>query len=198
MRSDIVPGAVFPDYELPDHTTKHRKLSELQGTDPMVIVLARGGFCPKDRRQHEGLVQLHREMEVGYCRMVTISTDNITATSEFRTGVGAHWPFLSDAGRKVQKDLDIAEYTDGVHDPMIPHTLVVEPGLVIHKIYMGYWFFGRPTVEDLRQDLRAVSKKCRPDWDITTPAMRAAWAEGRKEQFYPYGKTYVQTLGEQG
>ena len=30
-------------------------------------------------------------------------------------------------------------------------------------------FFGRPTVEDLRQDLRAVLAKCRPDWDITTP-----------------------------
>jgi hypothetical protein len=28
----------------------------------------------------------------------------------------------------------------------------------------GYWFFGRPTLEDLRQDLRAVLKKCRPDW----------------------------------
>ncbi len=31
MRSDIVPGAVFPDYELTDHTAKRRKLSELQG-----------------------------------------------------------------------------------------------------------------------------------------------------------------------
>ena len=29
MRSDITPGAVFPDYELSDHTGKHRKLSEL-------------------------------------------------------------------------------------------------------------------------------------------------------------------------
>jgi hypothetical protein len=28
MRSDIVPGAVFPDYELPDHATKRWKLSE--------------------------------------------------------------------------------------------------------------------------------------------------------------------------
>src|SRR5262249_26343731 len=67
MRADIVPGAVFTDYELSDHTGKHRKLSELQEHDPMILVLARGGFCPKDRRQHEGLVQLHREMEVGYC-----------------------------------------------------------------------------------------------------------------------------------
>ena len=105
MRADIVPGAAFPDYELADHTTKRRRLSELQGQHPMVLVLSRGGFCPKDRRQAEGLVALHRELEVGYCRLVTISTDNLTETNEYRSGVGAHWPFLSDPGRKVQKDL---------------------------------------------------------------------------------------------
>jgi len=197
MRSDIIPGATFPDYELPDHTTKRRKLSELQGQDPMILVLSRGGFCPKERRQHEGLVQLHRELEVGYCRMVTISTDNMIETNEYRNGVDAHWTFLSDAGRIVQKDLDIAEYTDPTHNPMIPHTIVLEPGLVVYKIYMGYWFFGRPTVEELRQDLRAVLMKCRRDWDITTPELKAAWAEGRKELFYPYGKTFLQTLREQ-
>jgi len=197
MRSDIVPGAIFPDYELSDHTAKRQKLSELQGPDPMILVLSRGGFCPKDRRQHEGLVQLHRELEVGYCRMVTISTDNITATNEFRKGLDAHWPFLSDEGRTIQKDLDIAEYTDPLHNPMIPHTIVLEPGLVVYKIYVGYWFFSRPTVEELRQDLRAVLMKCRPDWDITKPEFKAAWAEGRKEMFYPYGKTFLQTLREE-
>src|SRR3954470_7871625 len=134
MRLDIVPGAAFPDYELPDHAAKHRKLSELQGGHPMVLVLSRGGYCPKDRRQHEGLLQLHRECEVGYCRLVTISTDNITETNENRSGVGAHWPFLSDAARKIQKDLDIAEYTDPLHNPMIPHTLVLEPGLAVYKV----------------------------------------------------------------
>ena len=137
----------------------------------MVLVLSRGSFCPKDRRQAEGLLQLHREMEVGYCRLVTIRTDNITQTSENRSGIGAHWPFLSDPRRIVQKDLDIAEYTDPINNPMIPHVIVLEPGLVIYKIYNGYWFFGRPTIEELRQDLRAVSRKCRPDWDITTPEL---------------------------
>jgi hypothetical protein len=68
---------------------------------------------------------------------------------------------------------------------------------VVYKIYNGYWFFGRPTMEDLRQDLRAVTKKCRPDWEITPPELKAAWQQGRKELFYPYGKTYAQTLGEQ-
>lgn len=197
MRADIVPGAVFPDYELSDHTAKRRKISELQEDDPMILVLSRGGYCPKDRRQHEALVELHRELEVGYCRMVTISTDNIVETNEFRTGVGAHWTFLSDAGRIVQKDLDIAEYTDPSHNPMIPHVIVLEPGLVIYKIYNGYWFFGRPTAEELRCDLRAVLMKCRPDWDITAPELKAAWDEGRRELFHPYGKNYVQTLAEQ-
>jgi len=197
MRADIIPGAVFPDYELPDHTGKHRKLSELQGADPLIVVLSRGGFCPKDRRQHEGLVQLHREMEVGYCKLVTISTDNLLETNEFRAGVGAHWPFLSDPGRKVQKDLDIAEYTDPTHNPMVPHTVVLEPGLVVHRVYVGYWFFGRPSVEELRMDLRAVLIKCRPDWDITRPEMRAAWEAGDKKRFYPYGKSYAQVFKEQ-
>ena len=169
MRSDMTQGAVFPDYELSDHTGKHRRLSELQGQDPMVVVLGRGGFCPKDRRQAEGLLELHREMEVGYCRLVTITTDSITQTNEYRSGIGAHWPFLSDPRRIVQKDLDIAEYTDPLHNPMIPHVIVLEPGLVIHKIYNGYWFFGRPTIEELRQDLRAVSAKCRPDWASRRP-----------------------------
>src|ERR1051325_2265959 len=197
MRAVIIPGSRFPDYELSDHTGKHRKLSELQEQDPMVLVLSRGAFCPKDRRQHEGLLQLHREIEVGYCRLVTISTDNITETNEFRTGVGAHWPFLSDPRRVVQRDLDIAEYTDPAHNPMIPHTIVLEPGLVVYKLYDGYWYFGRPTTEDLRQDLRAVLRKCRPYWDVTKPELEAAWQEGRKELFYPYGKTRAETLGDE-
>jgi peroxiredoxin len=197
MRADIVPGAVFPDYELPDHRGKHRSLSQLQAGDPLVLVLSRGSFCPKDRRQHEGLVELHREMQVGYCKLVTISTDNLVETNEFRTGLAAHWPFLSDPARKVQKDLDIAEYTDPQHNPMIPHTLVLEPGLRIYKIYNGYWFFGRPTVEDLRHDLRAVLQRCRPDWDISSAELRAAWAKGEKARFWPYGKSLAKELSEQ-
>jgi peroxiredoxin len=197
MRADVVPGAGFPDYALPDQRGKRRTLSELQGGDPLVLVLSRGGYCPKDRRQHEGLVQLHREMQVGYCRLVTISTDNLIETNQFRTAVGAPWTFLSDAGRKVQRDLDIAEYTDPHYNPMIPHTLVLEPGLRVHRIYNGYWFFGRPTVEELRLDLREVLRRCRPDWNIESAEQRAAWARGDRASFHPYGKTEAQLLAEQ-
>ena len=197
MRADIVAGVVLHDYELTDHAGKRRTLSELQGPDPMILVLSRGGYCPKDLRQAEGLVHLYREMEVGYARLVTISTDNMLTANEYRTGVGAHWTFLADPGRKVQKDLDIAEYTDPEHNPMIPHVIVLEPGLVVFKIYNGYWFFGRPTTEELRQDLRVVLRKWRPDWDITKPGFKADWEKGARARFYPYGKTYGQVFQEQ-
>jgi len=140
-----------------------------------------------------GLFNFTASSRLRIARLVTISTENVIETNEFRSGVGAHWPFLSDARRVVQKDLDIAEYTDPTHNPMIPHTIVLEPGLVIYKIYNGYWFFGRPTIEDLRQDLRAVLRKCRPDWDITHSDLKAAWLQGDKTFFYPYDRTYTHT-----
>jgi peroxiredoxin len=186
MRADIVPGAVFPDYELTDHARTRRRLSELQGDVPMVLLLSRGHFCPKDHQQHLELAAFYPRIAVAYTQIVTISTDNIFETNEFRSSVGAQWTFLSDAGRKVQKDLDIQEYTDPHHDPMIPHTLVLEPGLVVHKLYNGYWFWGRPSPEDLRRDLREVTRKCRPDWDPSSPGLRQEWEAGDKSRHYPY------------
>ena len=186
MRADIVPGATFPDYELTDHTGTRRRLSEIQGIDPMIVVLSRGHFCPKDHQQHLDLAAFYPHIAVAYTKIVTISTDNVLTSREFHDAVGAQWPFLSDTRRVVQRDLDIQEYTDPHHDPMIPHTIVLEPGLVIYKIYNGYWFWGRPSTTDLWNDLRAIFQKVRPDWDPTAPGLRENWAEGDKHLHYPY------------
>jgi len=186
VRADIVPGGAFPDYELTDHTKARRKLSELQGIDPMILLLSRGHFCPKDHQQHLELAANYPKIAVSYTQIVTISTDNILETNEFRGSVGAQWTFLSDAGRHVQKDLDIKEYTDPHHDPMIPHTLVLKPGLVIHSVYNGYWFWGRPSFEDLRRDLREVTREVRLDWDLDTPGLRDNWETGDHTRHYPY------------
>ena len=40
MRSDIVPGGAFPEYELPDDARITVRLSELQGDDPLILALA--------------------------------------------------------------------------------------------------------------------------------------------------------------
>ena len=186
MRADIAPGGTFPDYELTDQAKTRRRLSELQGIDPMILVLSRGHFCPKDHQQHLELAVFYSKIAVAYTQIVTIATDNILEINEFRSSVGAQWTFLSDVGRKVQKDLDIKEYTDPHHDPMIPHTLVLKPGLMIHSVYNGYWFWGRPSVDDLRRDLREVTRQIRPDWDLATPGLREAWDAGDRSRFYPY------------
>jgi peroxiredoxin len=187
VRPDIAPGGIFPDYELPDHERVPRRLSEIQRDDPLILTLARGHYCPKEHQQHLQLAAFHSQVAVAYTQMATISTDTHHASQEFRASVGAQWPFLSDPERTVQKDLGIQEYTDPEHDPMIPHTLVLKPGLVVHSIYNGYWFWGRPSVEDLRQDLRAVTREIRPDWDLAAPGLREAWDAGELSPFHGWG-----------
>ena len=188
MRSDIVPGGVFPDYELPDQAGQARRLSALQGEDPLILTLARGHFCPKEHQQHLELAAFYPKIAVAYTQVVTIATDEHHTLQEFRASVGAQWTFLSDPGRTVQKDLGIQEYTDPEHDPMIPYTLVLKPGLVVHSLYNGYWFWGRPSLADLWRDLRAVTREIRPDWDLSAPGLRAAWEAGDFSRFHGWNK----------
>jgi peroxiredoxin len=188
MRADIVPGGTFPDYELPDHTDVRRKLSELQGDDSLVLMLARGHYCPKEHQQHQQLAAAYPQFGVAYTQLATIATDPHHTLQEFRASTGAQWPFLSDPERTIQRDLDIQEYTDPENDPMIPHTLVLKPGLVIHSIYNGYWFWGRPSVEDLRRDLRAVLQEIRQDWDLSTPGLREKWDAGDLSPFHGWDR----------
>jgi len=189
MRPDIVPGGTFPDFALPDHTGEVRTLSELQGSDPLVLTLARGHYCPKEHQQHREMASvLQPKAAVAYTQIVTIATDEHHTLQEFRLSVGAQWPFLSDPGRTVQRALDIQEYTDPDHDPMIPHTLVLKPGLIVHSVYNGYWFWGRPSPYDLWRDLAAATREIRPDWDLSTPGLREAWDSGDHSAFHGWDR----------
>jgi peroxiredoxin len=188
MRSDIVPGGTFPDYELPDHENHPRKLSEIQGDDPLVLTLARGNYCPKEHQQHLELAANYSKIAVSYTKVATISTDTHHTNQEFRASTGAQWPFLSDPERTVQKDLEIQEYSDPEHDPMIPHTLVLKPGLIVYSVYNGYWFWGRPSFVDLWHDLRIVNSEIRPDWDLSKPGLREAWDAGDYSAFHGWNR----------
>jgi hypothetical protein len=71
--------------------------------------------------------------------------------------LGATYTFLSDHERQAVTELDIVDETDPAH-PRIAYSwsFSVGPDLAIHKVYDGGWFVGRPTLEELRQDLRAM------------------------------------------
>jgi peroxiredoxin len=172
MREDIQLGVKLPDFTPTDQNGERVSLSEIQGTDPMVLILSRGHFCLKDHQQHLEIANFYPRFAVSTTKLVTIMTDPIFQLREFRDSVGTQWTFLSDTKRLVQQEQDIQEFIDTHHDPMIPYTFVLEPDLMINKFYNGYWFWGRPSVYDLCSDLREVFKKVRPDWDLSTSGLR--------------------------
>ena len=155
----------FPDLELPDHTGRLRRLSELAGGDPLALVTSRGWWCPKEQRFLRGLVALQDEFEVAYSRIVVLSVDPPEVQSAFRAGLGARFTFLSDHERRYVEQLGLRETTDTVHDPYLPAAFMLHPDLRVHSSYNGYWFWGRPTPQEIREDMRAITQAIRPDWD---------------------------------
>jgi hypothetical protein len=90
------------------------------------------------------------------------SRRTLFGVNDLRLGVGADWPFLYDTERIFHRDLEIEEYTDPRSNRMIPHTIVLEPGLKVFKVYNGYRYWGRPSTAELRE----ITRRIRPDWDI--------------------------------
>jgi peroxiredoxin len=161
---DLLPGTPVPDFELSDHAANTRRLSELVAGDPTVLQFFRGFWCPKEQAFLRRLVALQDEAEVAYCRFVSVSVDEPRVSAAFRAGLGARWTFLSDPARTVQARLGLRESTDTLNDPYVPAVFTLAPDLTIHAAYDGYWFWGRPTMEELRRDMRAISREVRPDW----------------------------------
>jgi peroxiredoxin len=164
--SELAPGDAFPDVDLPDHTGRERRLSEIAGGNPLALFSARGWWCPKEQRYMRQLVELQDEVEVAYAAIVVITTDPPEVQSAFRAGLGARFTFLSDAERRWIDRLDLVETTDTVHRPYRPAAFVLRPDLTIHAAYNGYWYWGRATSEELRQDMRAITRDLRPDWEV--------------------------------
>lgn len=179
-RVRLSPGATLPDFELPDQDGIKRRLSELQGDDPMVLLLGRGEHCPRERQHQREMLKFFEWCAVAYTRLVTVLPNDLHETGKLRSSTGAYWTFLADHDLEVQRRLDIREYTDPHHTASVPHALVLAPGLVIEKVYVGYWFWGRPSIHDLWADLRDLNRRIRPDFDPLTPEARAAWAAAQK------------------
>ncbi|MBA3358185.1 MAG: redoxin domain-containing protein [Thermoleophilaceae bacterium] len=162
---DLIAGGRFPDLDLPDHTGRERRLSELAAGDPVALLFSRGWWCPKEQRHLRELCQLQDEFEVAYARLVVVSVDPPEVQSAFRAGLGARFTFLSDTERRWLPRLDLLEESDTLHEPYRPTAFSLLPDLQIHRRYDGFWYWGRPTAEDLRQDMRAMSRRVRDDFE---------------------------------
>lgn len=75
MVDSLTVGSVLPDIALPDHNGVRRTLVELADGDPVVVVVYRGWWCPKEQAFFQGLAGWQNEVEVAYSRIVAISVD---------------------------------------------------------------------------------------------------------------------------
>jgi cold shock CspA family protein/peroxiredoxin len=202
MATNLRVGEVFPDFELPNHQNEPTRLAYLTRpslldqhlgfTDgyPLILLFLRGFFCPRDQEQLRQLVTFQRELGANYSKVAAVSADPPLVQAAFRAGLGAGWPFLSDVERTLIKRINILDETEGEYAMRAqPYTFVLRPDLTIHAIYNGWFFVGRPTLEELRHDLRAIMET-RADYlyeAYTAPAVeqvripQQTWAQGAPE-----------------
>jgi peroxiredoxin len=166
------PGGKLPDFELPDENGVMHRLSDLQGDDPMVLMLGRGEHCPRERQHQRSMVEFHGWSHVAFTNVVTILPNSRHDAYRMKIAAGASWTFLADEHLEVQKRLDIGEYTDPHHDANVPHTVLLRPGLIVDKVYVGYWFWGRPSPYQLWQDLGELFRSVKPDFDPLVAELR--------------------------
>ena len=181
MSVGLTPGAVLPDFELPDENGVMHRLSALQGDDAMVLMLGRGEHCPRERQHQFEMLKLQLWQPVSFMQMVTVLPNDLHDTYKMKIATGAQWTYLADADLEVQTALDIREYTDPHHPATVPHTLVLGPGLTIDKVYVGYWFWGRPSPYQLWADLQDLARRTYADFDPTTAEAKAAWEAAQRQ-----------------
>jgi peroxiredoxin len=173
VREDLRPGNAFPDLRLPDHTEEERSLSELGANQPLVLCFARGWWCPKEQVRLRNLVDLQEEIQREYGRIVVVTTDEPYVNGAFRAGLGAAFPFLSDPGRKVGEELGLLELTDAKHEPFLPYTFLLDSLLRIHRWWLGFWYWGNPTPDEIRLALREVTRAEQPTYEAPE-----VWVDG--------------------
>lgn len=110
-------------------------------------------------------VEFQEELAINYCKLVVVSVDPPEVNAAFRTGLGAEFPFLSDHDRNVVKALDMTETSNTRGITAMPYTFSLMPDLTIYNLYCGYWYVGRPTLDELRRDLREMVRKVRSDFE---------------------------------
>jgi peroxiredoxin len=165
MRDDLAVGKEFPDLRLSEHTGRELSLSRIASRQPLVLAFVRGWWCPKEQIRLRNLVEAQDELQREYGRVAVVTVDEPYVNGAFRAGIGADFPFLSDVERRVAEELDLLELTDELHRPFLPYTFLLDSNRVIRRIWCGFWFWGNPTIEELRLGLREITRAEQPTFD---------------------------------
>jgi len=162
-------GDVFPDLRLPEHTGEELALSEIAKDEPLLLCFVRGWWCPKEQVRMRTLVSMQEELQREYGKIAVVTADPPYVNGAFRAGIGARFPFLSDEERRSGP----VEITDRKHRPFLPMTYLLDSRRRVRRVWCGFWFWGNPTPEELRQGLREITREEQPTFEP-----ERVWAEG--------------------
>ena len=193
MRSDIKPGGIFPDYALPDHTNVVRKLSEIQGDDPLVLTLARA-------------ITVRRSTSSTWSWLRTIRrwlspTPRSPRSRQTTTTLNSRVPRLSrrpmDLSLRSRSDDSKGPGHPGVHRPRAqpddpPHACpqagTSGPQRLQRVLVLGPSVVRRP----LARLARGVERDLL-DWDLSKSGLREAWDASDYANFHGWNKRVPQS-----
>lgn len=201
MDPDRPPPAIgerLPDVALVDHLGTTMTTRELSRADelaqragfaapPLVVLTGRGWFCPRDRTHLRSLVARQDELLLGGVAVVYVTVQEPEVQASFRAGLGAGFPFCSDTDRTAARRWGLLDPTEGEYpDVLRPYAFVCDADLVVRASYDGWWLTGRPSVDELVRDVRALRVSSAggrfEDWaDERVTALRVparTWATG--------------------
>ena len=180
MSHGLTPGAVLPDFELPDDAGIPQRLSDLQGDDAMVLhagsrraLPARAPAPARDgplQRVVPGRVHAagHRPAQRPARHEQDAHRHRRVLALPLRCGARGAADARASASTPTRTTT-----------PTVPHTLVLAPGLVIDRVYVGYWYWGRPSPYQLWEDLQSLFRRTKADFDPTVQEVREAWMAAR-------------------
>ena len=173
--SKLKVGTILPDFELPDENGDLYRLSEMQGDDIMVLMLGRGEHCPRERQHQREMLKVHEWCSVAFTQLVTVLPNDLHDVFKLKISTGAHWTWLADTDLEVQRRSTSGSTPTRSTTPTCRTRSLLSPGLKIEKVYVGYWFWGRPSPYQLWEDMQELSMRIKADFDPTTAAAKREW-----------------------
>ena len=177
-RRALKPGAVAPDFMLPDAQGRCVRLQSLLRQGPVILVFYRGGWCPYCNLHLRGFQRALPEFQQFGAQMVAISPqlpDNSLSTQEKDELTFA---VLSDVGNKVARQfgivfqigekleelyrkfghpLDLFNGPDGAQHLPVPATFLIDGKGVIRLAHVDVDYTRRLDPDDVILTLRELT-----------------------------------------
>jgi thioredoxin-dependent peroxiredoxin len=97
----LKPGTFAPDFELPDHTGRKQRLSELTAEGPLILYFYPADFTPGCTREACDFRDLHAQLLGSGHRVVGVSPQSSESHRRFREQYSLPFVLLSDEDKTV-------------------------------------------------------------------------------------------------